>query len=67
MDLCDVIRCVTTSGSTAPGSEPAAPGRAGRGAATAVPVQAASAEPAAVTRAWSALPAPPLDLLPPTL
>lgn len=60
--LCDVIRCATTSESTAPGSEPAAPERAGRGAATAVPALVASVEPAAVTLAWSALQAPPLAL-----
>lgn len=58
MHVCDVIRCVTTSESTAPDNEPVAPGRAGRGAATVVPVQAASVEPAAVMPAWSALPAP---------
>ncbi|TKS72713.1 Protein FAM199X [Collichthys lucidus] len=54
--LYDVIRCVTTSESTAPGSVPAAPERAGRGAATAAPAPAASAEPAAATPAWSAQP-----------
>lgn len=60
LHLCGVIRCATTSESTAPGSEPAAPERAGSGAATAVPALVASVEPAAATLAWSAQQAPPL-------
>lgn len=66
-DKCVVIRCATISESTAPGSGPAAPERAGRGAATAAPAPAVSVEPAAATPAWSALPAPPPAPQPPTL
>lgn len=66
-DPCVVIRCVTTSGSTAPGSGSAAPEMAGRGAATAVPAPVEWAGPAAVTPAWSAPPAPPPAPQPPTL
>lgn len=62
----DVIRCVTTSESTAPGNGPAAPGRAGREVATAAPAPVASVGPAAVMPAWSAPLALPPVPQPPT-
>lgn len=62
-----VLRYETTSESTAHGSGPAAPERAGRGVATAVSVTVESVEPAAVMPAWSARPAPPTVPQPPTL